>query len=88
METIIQNKLSEALKPLFLEVVDESHKHAGHAAARPGGKSHFKVTIVSEAFTPLSLIARHRLVHTILEDELKGQIHALSLVLRSPEDVP
>ena len=86
METIIHKKLTDALNPLLLEILDESHKHAGHAGARLGGNSHFKVTIISGAFTSLPLIARHRLVHSILEDELKGQIHALSLTLRSPEE--
>lgn len=87
MENILRNKLTEALKPIVLEIVDESHKHAGHAGARPGGKTHFHLKIVSEAFTSQSRIQRHRLVHEILKAELEDSIHALSLNLRSPEDI-
>lgn len=86
MENIIQNKLIAALNPLVLEIVDESHKHAGHAGARPGGNSHFAVKIVSKAFAPLSRLERHRLVHDILQEELNGKIHALSLILLTPEE--
>lgn len=87
METIIRNKLTAALNPLVLEIADESHKHAGHAGAREGGNSHFHVKIVSTAFTSLSRLERHRVVHEALKDELKDQIHALSLILLAPEEL-
>lgn len=86
MKNIIQNKLTTALNPLILEIIDESHKHKGHAGARIGGNSHFHVKIVSNVFTSLSRLERHRFVHDILKDELNGQIHALSLVLLAPEE--
>jgi BolA protein len=84
MREIIQQKLMAELHPTALEVVDESHKHAGHAGARPGGNTHFRIHMVSEAFSSLSHLERHRLVHDILKDELAHTIHALSLNLKSP----
>jgi len=88
MKNTIKDKLTTALNPLILEIIDESHKHAGHAGARPGGNSHFHVKIVSTAFTSCSRLERHRFVHDILKDELKDKIHALSLILLAPEEVP
>ncbi|MGV8948150.1 MAG: BolA family protein [Candidatus Paracaedibacter sp.] len=87
MKNIIEQKLTQVLAPLILEIVDESHKHAGHAGARPGGNSHFHVKIISTAFTTLSRLERHRFVHDILKDELNDQIHALSLTLLAPEEI-
>ena len=87
MENIIRNKLTAALNPLVLEIVDESYKHAGHVGAREGGNSHFHAKIVSNTFTPLSRLERHRFIHEILKDELNDQIHALSLILLAPEDL-
>ncbi len=87
MKYIIRTKLTTALNPIVLEIVDESHKHAGHAGAREGGNSHFKLKIVSRTFTTLSRLERHRFVHEILQDELNNQIHALSLILLAPEEL-
>lgn len=92
MENIIRTKLTAALNPLLLEIVDESHKHAGHAGARAMGpqvgNTHFNIKIVSRVFAPMSRLERHRFVHEILKTELDGQIHALSLTLRSPKEIP
>ena len=78
MENNIRSKLTTALNPLVLEIEDESHKHAGHAGARPGESTHFHIQIVSDVFTPLSRVERYRLVHDILKEELTGPIHAQS----------
>jgi BolA protein len=86
MENILRNKLTAALNPFAMEIVDESHKHAGHAGAKPGGNTHFHISMISDAFTPLSRVERHRLVHDILKEELESTIHALSLNLRSPKE--
>lgn len=86
-ETMIA-KLTEAFAPQSLEIEDESHKHAGHAGARPGGQTHFRVQMVSDAFAGKSRIERHRLVHAALADELQGPVHALALALSVPNDAP
>lgn len=82
----IRAKLTAGLSPVELVVVDESHRHAGHAGARPGGESHFAVRIVSEAFGGLSRVSRQRLVYRALADEMKHQIHALSLTTLTPSE--
>ena len=60
-------------------MVDESHQHAGHAGHRPGGETHFRVYIVSEAFQGKSRLERHRLVNETLAGELAGGVHALAI---------
>ena len=75
----IREKLSAALNPRELVIIDESARHAGHAGARPGGETHFDVRIVSDSFEGLSRVERQRRVYAALADELKAQIHALSL---------
>lgn len=87
----IERKLTEALAPESLEIVDDSHRHAGHAQrmtqpghAGPGGETHFRVAIVSRAFTGKSRVERHRMVNDLLADELAGPVHALQLVIRAP----
>lgn len=82
----IRSKLSAALSPGNLVIEDESARHAGHAGARPGGESHFRVTIVSAEFTGRSRIERQRLVYGILAEELAGPVHALALVTHTPEE--
>ncbi|MBK8209015.1 MAG: BolA family transcriptional regulator [Rhodospirillales bacterium] len=84
----IRRKISEALAPLRLVVVDESHRHAGHAGARPEGETHFRVEICSAAFAGLSRIERQRLVHKVLAEELRDPVHALSLATTSPDEDP
>ena len=81
---IMQTKLQTALEPTELEIVDESHLHAGHMGARPEGETHFRVTVVSSAFSGLGRIQRHRLVHEAVAEELRTRVHALALVLRAP----
>ena len=80
----IRQKLTENLAPIRLEIVDESHRHAGHAGFRPEGETHFAVTIVSPAFAGLGRVARQRLVYQILADELASRVHALSLTTLAP----
>ena len=82
----IRAKLTEALAPSAIVIEDESHRHAGHAGARPGGETHFRVEIVSSAFAGKSRVQRQRLVYAALADELANQIHALSLITRTPEE--
>lgn len=86
VRTRIEDILAEALKPERLEVVDESHLHAGHAGARPEGETHFRVRIVSGAFSGLSRVDRHRRVNALLAGELAGPVHALAIDARAPEE--
>jgi BolA protein len=81
---IITNKLREAFLPESLEVQDESHLHEGHSGHRPGGETHFRVYIVSQAFQGKSRIERHRMINTTLAGELAGSVHALAIHAKSP----
>jgi BolA protein len=80
----ITKKLREAFVPESLEVQDESHLHEGHAGHRPGGESHFRVHIVSDAFKGKSRIERHRLINATLASELAGSVHALAIHAQAP----
>ena len=82
----IERKLTAGLAPLRLAVIDQSHLHAGHAGARPGGESHFRVEIVSARFRGLSRLDRQREVHRLLAAELAGPVHALSIAAQTPEE--
>lgn len=82
----IRAKLETGLAPLALEILDESAKHAGHAGARPGGETHFKVRIVSAAFAGMGRVDRQRKVYSLLADELAERVHALALETRTPEE--
>ncbi|WP_417487484.1 BolA family protein [Maricaulis sp.] len=82
----IENKLQKAFTPSALTVTDDSHLHAGHAGARPGGESHFTVDIVASRFDGLSRVARHRLVNEALAEELAGPIHALVIRARGTSE--
>ncbi len=80
----VRRKLSEKFAPLRLDIIDESHRHAGHAGASPEGETHFAVTVISPVFQGLSRVARQRLVYETLADELATRIHALSLTTLAP----
>ena len=84
---IINRKLSESLSPTTLSIVDDSHKHAGHAGATPGGESHFSITIVSKNFEGKSRIQRQRMVYKALSEEIAGRIHALALQTLTPSEL-
>jgi len=79
----IEHRLREALEAAHVEVVDESHLHAGHAGARSGG-GHFRATIVSGRFDGLSKVQAQRLVYQALAEEMKSEIHALSMTTLTP----
>jgi BolA family transcriptional regulator, general stress-responsive regulator len=82
----MHRKLTEALAPQRLSIIDESHRHAGHAGARPEGETHFRVEIVAAAFEGRSRLDRHRLVNQVLATELADRVHALQLATRTPEE--
>jgi BolA protein len=80
----IEERLREALGAVHVEVVDESHLHAGHAGAASGG-GHFRATIVSPRFAGLSRLEAQRLVYAALGDLMRGEIHALAMTTLTPE---
>lgn len=82
----IAQKLAAAFSPTELSVEDESARHAGHAGSRPGGETHFNVRIVAEVFEGVSRVERQRRVYAALSDELKTNIHALSLTTLTPAE--
>src|SRR6266516_342876 len=83
---LITQKLTKAFAPERLDVVDESHQHAGHAGARPGGESHYRLYIVSEAFRGKSRLERHRMINAALAAELGGGVHALAIHAAAPDE--
>jgi BolA protein len=84
VERAMREKLA-ALRPLALELEDESAQHAGHAGSRPSGGSHWRLHIVSEAFRGQNAVARHRMVYEALGDLMKRDIHALKIEASAPE---
>ena len=82
----IRERLDAALHPTRVELVDESARHAGHAGARPQGETHFRLTIVAEAFAGASRVARQRMVFDALGDLMQTDIHALSITARTPDE--
>lgn len=86
----IRSKITAALSPDMLEVIDESHRHAGHLQHDGGvgqeGETHFRVVVVSSAFIGKSRVARQRLVYDLLAAELAERVHALSLTTLTPEE--
>ncbi len=82
----IRTKLEAAFAPLHVDVMDESHHHAGHAGHRPGETTHVRVHIVSDAFDGKSRIERHRMVNEALRAELAGSVHALAIQAATPAE--
>ncbi len=86
VEQQITEKLQQAFAPAVLEVVNDSHRHAGHAGTPGTGESHFTVKVVSARFAGKSRLERHRMVNDVLAEELKGPIHALAISALTPEE--
>jgi BolA protein len=81
----IRQRLQAALEPASLDIIDDSHKHAGHAGAQ-GGAGHYSVRIVAERFRGLPPLARHRLVYAALADLLPTEVHALAIKALAPDE--
>lgn len=75
-----------SLEPVQLEIIDESHKHAGHAGARDGG-GHYVLRIVSARFSGCSTVARHRMIYSALGELMKREIHALTIQAHTPDEI-
>jgi BolA protein len=82
----MRQKLAAALEPAELDIVDESHRHVGHAGHDGRGESHFKLRIVSAQFAGQSRVERQRCVYRILAAELADRVHALGLVTLTPDE--
>jgi BolA protein len=80
----IARTLEAELKPAELAVTDESHQHHGHAGWREGGETHFRLDIVSEAFSGKSRVERHRIVNDVLAGAFERGLHALAIRARAP----
>lgn len=81
----LRARLQQALAPASIEIVDDSHKHVGHAGARDG-RGHFSICVVAERFRGLRPLARHRLVFDAVGDLMDTDIHALSIKALTPEE--
>lgn len=80
----LREKLMIGLRPTRLDVINESELHAGHRNSPGTGESHFRILVISEAFTGRSRVERHRLVNELLKEELAGGVHALALSTVAP----
>lgn len=83
----MREKLTAAFSPSVLELKDESHKHEGHSGHDGRGESHFRLTLVADAFDGKSRVERQRMVHKILAEELADRVHALALKIQAPSEV-
>jgi len=82
----IRTKLTAALAPAKLTIIDESGRHAGHAGSRPEGETHFQVVVVASAFEGKSRLERQRMIYGVLAAELTDRVHALTLKTLTPEE--
>lgn len=82
----MESLLTAAFSPSLIEIVDDSHKHAGHAGAREGGETHFRVTIISDYFTGKSKVNRQREVYAAVKPLMEERIHALQLFTLTPDE--
>lgn len=84
MVEVLRERLS-SLKPIALDIEDESYRHAGHEGARDGG--HYNLRIVAEVFAGKNTVARHRLIYAATDDLMRCGIHALSVIALAPDEV-
>ncbi|XP_019619446.1 PREDICTED: uncharacterized protein LOC109466222 isoform X1 [Branchiostoma belcheri] len=81
VESVIREKLSQHFQPSHLDVINESYMHC----VPPGSETHFKVVVVSDKFDNEAIIKRHRMVNGVLQEELEGPVHALSIMAKTPK---
>ena len=82
VQETIESKITEALSPSYLTVINESYMHS----VPPGSESHFKLVVVADSFDGVPRVRRHQTVNGILKDELSGPLHALSMETLTPEE--
>lgn len=86
IERTMREKLMVALEPRRLDVINESHLHAGHRSSPGTGESHFRILVVSDAFAGKNRLTRHRMVNEALAEELRGRVHALAVAAYAPDE--
>jgi len=86
MEERIRQAIRSGLAPVHFEIVDESSLHAGHAGARPGGETHYRITVISEKFEGVSRVRRQQMVYALLDDAFAAGLHALAMTTRTPSE--
>ncbi|WP_025300595.1 BolA family protein [Candidatus Endolissoclinum faulkneri] len=79
-------KLQNAFTPSVMEIIDESYMHIGHLGNCSGSETHFRIIITSRTFDKVSKVQRYRMVHNVIAEELDNRIHAVSMMLRSPNE--
>jgi BolA family transcriptional regulator, general stress-responsive regulator len=79
---ILESKLRNALTPSYFELIDESNQHHGHSGAHPSGESHFRLRIAAPQLQGLSRVAQHRMINTVLAEELRTRVHALAIEIK------
>ena len=82
----MRRKLTARFAPNRLDIVDESHRHAGHAGARPEGETHFRIVVVSAAFDGKPRIQRQQMVYALLREEFARGLHALAMTTLTPAE--
>lgn len=83
---LITQRLQQALSPQHLEIIDESHLHAGHIGAMESGGGHFKVEVVANSFSDRSKVERHKMIYVALGDAMGKEIHAISISAKTPAE--
>jgi len=87
LQSRIEQKIAAALIPDHLEVINESHLHAGHQPGFDGtGESHFRVRIVASAFDNMNMVMRHRKINALLKEEIDRGLHALAIDAKTPDE--
>lgn len=82
----LEHLIATAFDPAEVKVMDDSHKHAGHAGARPEGETHYRVQVISAAFDGQSRVQRHRAVNKAVQVEFDAGLHALQLQTLTPDE--
>ncbi len=87
LQSRIEQKITAALAPARLEVINESHLHAGHQPDFDGtGESHFRVRVVSSLFSNMNMVMRHRKINELLKEEIDRGLHALAIDAKTPDE--
>ncbi len=82
----IKKILREKLSASYVEVIDQSHLHAGHSEAKSSGGGHYSVLVISQVFKDKTTLERHRMIYQALSEEFKTSIHALAIKAYTPEE--